>query len=600
MSSLSKKLRQSTYLVSGLAMAVMLFCGFSPLAQALSASEILGSNAPSSVDLRLTSVAKSNFPGGFTATSGSLVNGKYNYTFTWQRSNTSRLGYIYVSQKQSDGLYHIVAKFLNLSGVGTVTSDAVFLPSSTYRISYYSKPYGSFTSDYVILRSSFNTPSANGTTDGGASIVSYPTNCPNGFSPLKLIDSNFYAKIVATYGFNFPACTENSNQANLLNPTTCTASLNLTTNSTGQILQFGSVGKNLPYTSLPVDVATAACYYCSNSSRTGGDPSFDCSPDNHRNLTSPVCPSGWKVSPLVMNNGVRDDKETVNSFPDLVKAANDPSYQAPARKTFQTLNYCIPENAKTLSELDPVNFPTSCPSGYSLVNGAVFERDYIANPVIDSLNKVTASFMHIDAIGYGPAVPTCVQNSNLHTPVCPAGWKADPKIKIISGYGEFGFCVPNSALTLEEIAKGTPALTGKECPNKTLPVSAGVEYNAIAQMYGTMGLFVCDMHYAYNTSGGSAVGITTTPRETCPTGWKYPKDTIWPSSTYKIDPKTGYKVESGTSDFAWLCIPSTLQPNESLLNTLKQASCESQGGIYTDSNTCLKGSTNLFNLPTLR
>ncbi len=135
------------------------------------------------VDLRISATAKSNFT-IFTATPSATLgsNGKYSYKFSFSRTRVDRNGYILVSQLQSDNKYHIVARFPTtaqggvLSGVGTVTSDAVFAPNSNYRLSYYSKPYGTHTADYVILRSVFRSPDASGAITGNDTV-----NCPAGF-----------------------------------------------------------------------------------------------------------------------------------------------------------------------------------------------------------------------------------------------------------------------------------------------------------------------------------------------------------------------------------------------------------------------------------
>lgn len=116
------------------------------------------------MDLRLSATAKGNF-GKFDATPVfDSVSGNYAYTFDFSRKLSSRNGFILVSHLETaDGLYHIVARFPSattdiLAGVGKVTSDPVFIPAEKYRLSYYSKPYGAHTTDYVILRSIFITP----------------------------------------------------------------------------------------------------------------------------------------------------------------------------------------------------------------------------------------------------------------------------------------------------------------------------------------------------------------------------------------------------------------------------------------------------------
>ncbi|MDR3642428.1 MAG: hypothetical protein P4L74_02255 [Candidatus Doudnabacteria bacterium] len=134
------------------------------------------------VDLRATDVSKANFSGGFNATPVSLgTNGDWIYTFTWGRAIANRNGFIYVSQlNPTDNLYHIVAQFTNLTSSGTVTSDPVFAPNQTYRLTYYSLPYGSFTSNYILLRSTFTAPDASAAGASGTGACEYaapPLGC---------------------------------------------------------------------------------------------------------------------------------------------------------------------------------------------------------------------------------------------------------------------------------------------------------------------------------------------------------------------------------------------------------------------------------------
>ncbi|MDR3642429.1 MAG: putative Ig domain-containing protein [Candidatus Doudnabacteria bacterium] len=142
--------------------------------------QVLGA---STVDLRVSAQSQANFSGGFSATPVSVgSNGNWVYTFTWGRTISTRNGFIYVSQLSStDNLYHIVAEFPNpvpatatsgLSGTGTVTSDPVFTPGQTYRLTYYSYPYGTYTSNYIILRSTFT--AADNPTNSVTGACEYP------------------------------------------------------------------------------------------------------------------------------------------------------------------------------------------------------------------------------------------------------------------------------------------------------------------------------------------------------------------------------------------------------------------------------------------
>ncbi|MDR3642430.1 MAG: DUF4214 domain-containing protein [Candidatus Doudnabacteria bacterium] len=123
-------------------------------------------------------------PAGFTATAGSLVNGKWIYTFTWSRRIPNRKDYIYVSQPDGSitaatTKYYITAEFPSnvditnssggLNSAGTVTSGAVFAPNTLYRLTFYSYHFGSSdptasnytvcaTSNCQLLRAYFLTP----------------------------------------------------------------------------------------------------------------------------------------------------------------------------------------------------------------------------------------------------------------------------------------------------------------------------------------------------------------------------------------------------------------------------------------------------------
>ncbi len=122
------------------------------------------------VDLRFSATAKANFPIFNAVPTFDISAKKWSYEFQWNRKLSNRNGYILISQLQSDNRYHIVARYpispsgAPLNSSGSVTTAAIFSPGSSYRISYYSKPYGSHTSDYVILRSLFQAPSAPGQT----------------------------------------------------------------------------------------------------------------------------------------------------------------------------------------------------------------------------------------------------------------------------------------------------------------------------------------------------------------------------------------------------------------------------------------------------
>ncbi len=181
---------------------------FPKFEQASAAPSIVGEVlAATTVDLRVTATAKANFKNGFNASPTSFVSGKWSYTFTWSRTIANRNGYILVSQLQTDNKYHIVARFpvsVNelLGSSGSVTSAAIFNPNTTYRLSYYSKPYGSHSSDYVILRSTFVVPSGL----AGSTSTTDNTTTSQFISPGSIVNINGIVYLVSSKGlYGFPS-----------------------------------------------------------------------------------------------------------------------------------------------------------------------------------------------------------------------------------------------------------------------------------------------------------------------------------------------------------------------------------------------------------
>ncbi|MDR3642048.1 MAG: DUF4214 domain-containing protein [Candidatus Doudnabacteria bacterium] len=334
----SAKLRQKLSVFSAAVLVLStLFGNIVPLvAQAQSAGL-------TPTDLRISSQAKSNFTGGFNATPVSLVNGNWTYNFQWGRTLSNRNGYIYVSQLSStDNLYHIVAEFpanvdttnsaAGLPGVGSVTSSAVFAPNTQYRLSYYSFPYGQYTSNYLILRSPFTTPdssAASENTSGSESSDSASGN--NNNSAISSNTSN------GNSGRNVPNCPSGSVLGS--DGVTCV----LITGTSGVI-------------GCPTGTTLSSTGACSPNDASVESATSTLAPNFNYGTTNAV----FYTSKPISGNDVYTQTDGIgsNQLPLVCSADTHPSADGTS---------CLPGNANYSQAVQQTlvpNNPMTCPSGY--------------------------------------------------------------------------------------------------------------------------------------------------------------------------------------------------------------------------------------------